>query len=136
MLSAQKLIDNLTTNTNYNNLRDYIVKISTWMLIIIRNNLPMDLEDDSIDLLFIISEILHQRTFNMENTSAVYQLQQYVEIINNCGYLSYNEISNFFEKWNLKKLKDLQTLFPHYFWHKITSGLIMNRRKNRKHVVS
>lgn len=62
----------------------------------------MDLEDDNIDLFFMISELLYQRTFNVENITAMQQLQ-YAQIINNCGYLSCNEISFHFEKWNLKK---------------------------------
>lgn len=105
--------------------RDALVKLPSLLLMEIYQTFEMDLTSNSIEVVFMLHEIMLQRTFQVEN-STLYQ-SACTSFIRRCGFLTSDEISIYIQKMESNVLNDLSNIFLHEHWCSIISKILSER---------
>ncbi|CAC5378373.1 unnamed protein product [Mytilus coruscus] len=105
--------------------RDVLMKLPSSLLMELYQNFDSDLSNNTVDVVFMLYEILTQRTFEVPNAS-LYQICC-SSIVRKCGFLTSEEISFLVRKMDSSVLNDLSNIFLHEHWCRIISNILAAR---------
>lgn len=126
------LLKDLCVNLNERNtiqIRDVLTKLPSPVLNEFRANVFEYLIEECVfkvlDLVWIINEILKQRTFS--SCSKSLKSLRYENIIRICGYLTQSEIAENLSSLSMSDLRQLRIKFRRGCWIELIGDLINNR---------
>lgn len=105
--------------------RDIIVSLPSVLLDEIYQSLDLDLSNTAIDVVFMLQEVISQRTFEIPNAS-LYQICC-SSVIRKCGFLTSEDILSIVGKMNSSVLNDLTNIFQREHWCSIISKIQVER---------